>query len=112
MGSDAFFDIGTWKEASLIFKRVPLLVMDRAGDPVETEHMARLLEETVSKGYTFQKNKQAFYHPEMEPVHLVKVPEIQISSTQIREYIKSGRSITSMVPGPALNIIKQKRIYL
>ena len=112
MGSDAFFDIGTWKEAGEIFTRVPLIIMNRAGDPVKIHQMARLLETTISRRYIFQEKEHAFRHPELKPVHLIDVPKIRISSTMIRQYIKQGRSISSMVPEPAWKIIKQKGLYL
>ena len=109
MGSDAFFDISTWKEKDRIFADVPVIVMLR-GNPPAPAAMASFIDEHISKGYTL-KDDQWFIHGRLQPIRICRVPRIDISSTLVRERVRQGKPISGLVPEPVETIIKTKDLY-
>lgn len=109
MGSDAFFDISTWKEKDRIFAAVSTIVMLR-GEPTTSWSMASFIDEHISKGYTL-KQDYWFVHDRLRPIRICQVPRIDISSTMIRQRISLGKSIAGLVPEPVEAIIKTKDLY-
>ncbi len=112
MGSDAFFDIGTWKSTTQIFHRIKMIIMLRAGEMININSVASLINRVVSHDFKYNKEKRVFYHPVMKPVYLCDVPQIMLSSTQIRERVKRHLDIGSMVPAPVEAMIREKELYL
>jgi len=110
MGSDAFFDIITWKKQALIFQEIPIIVMLR-GEPTGINPIASFIDEHISKGYKLDKDQAQFTHEHLQPVRICNVPKIDISSTMIRARVKKNQSIKGLVPANVENIIKQKDLY-
>jgi nicotinate-nucleotide adenylyltransferase len=110
MGSDAFFDIITWKKQALIFETIQIIVMLR-GDSAGIDPIASFIDEHISKGYKLDKGQTQFTHEHLQPVRICNVPKIDISSTMIRARVKKNQSITGLVPANVENIIKQKDLY-
>ncbi len=112
MGSDAFFDITTWKNNTRIFEEISVIVMLRPGDEKNIDNMDRFIDEKISKGYKFDHNINAFFHEKKKSVHICNVPKIQISSTMIRNLAKQKKSIKNLVPLNVENLIIKKGLYL
>lgn len=112
MGSDAFFDIGTWKDTHAIFREIALIVMLREGYGASLNTIASFIRDVVSPGYRLDTGRQLFLHQEMKPVHVCKVPLMTVSSTEIRNRIKNNLPIGPFVPAPVETIIKNKGLYL
>jgi len=110
MGSDAFFDIITWKNQALIFQAIPIIVMLR-GDQTGIDAIASFIDEYISKGYKLDKGQTQFTHEQLQPVRICNVPKIDISSTMIRARVKMNQSIKGLVPANVENIIKKKNLY-
>ncbi len=111
MGSDAFFDTPSWKRHTAIFAAVPIIVMPR-GEPGQSRAIASFLDENISKGYTWNREKKQFIHDRLQPVYLCHVPKIDISSTMIRNRVKHHISIKGLVPSPVEKIISKRNLYL
>ncbi|HCY83991.1 MAG TPA: nicotinate (nicotinamide) nucleotide adenylyltransferase [Desulfobacteraceae bacterium] len=109
MGSDAFFDIPTWKDQEKIFQRVPIIVMLR-GERTGLAPYASFIDERISKGYKL-KMDNTFVHGNLKPIRICNVPKIDISSTQIRNRIKRGLSISGLVPERVAALIRTKDLY-
>ncbi len=110
MGSDAFFDINTWRQKDRIFELVEIIVMLR--DNFENHRsLVSFIDEHISKGYIFREKDNSFFHKTKQKIVLCRVPRIDISSTMIRERVKSGKSIEGLVPAGVLKIIYEKEIY-
>ncbi len=109
MGSDAFFDITTWKLNENIFKTVPIIVMLR-GEREGIAHIASYIDEQISKGYKLTTD-DCFVHDHLHPIRICNVPRIDISSTQIRIRVKQGRSLTGLVPEHVETLIRTKDLY-
>lgn len=111
LGSDAFLEIGTWRRTREIFQSIRLIVMMRAGARVDIKTLDHLIKDKVSESYQYSQADETFYHPNQKPVHVIDVPEIDISSTRIRERIRRKLSITGLVPDPVETIIIEKGLY-
>jgi nicotinate-nucleotide adenylyltransferase len=109
LGSDAFFDIPSWKQAHQIFGALPVIVMQR-GEKTGMAPFASFIDEHVSKGYKLT-NDNIFVHDRLYPIRICNVPRIDISSTQIRNRIKAGKPISGLVPEDVENFIRTKDLY-
>ncbi len=89
MGIDLLTDFDTWKHPEEILKECRLIAMNRPGFDLAV----------VDKRLLAQ-------------VELVNVPSVDISSTNIRRRVKSGRSIRYMVPAAVEDYIRTNSIYL
>jgi len=113
MGSDAFFDITTWKQNEKIFKTVPLIVMLR-GERAGIAPIASYIDEQISKGYKLEVDDcfvPCFTHKHLHPIRICNVPRIDISSTQIRTRVKLGQPLTGLVPEHVETLIRTKDLY-
>jgi nicotinate-nucleotide adenylyltransferase len=85
MGSDSFQNLNKWKNHEVIVKNYPLYVYKRPGFEIENKIGARL--------------------------HELEAPLLQLSSTQLRKYIKEGKSVRYLIPDKVLEEIEKGRYY-
>ena len=85
MGSDSYQNIDKWKNFEAIISNYSIYVYKREGHEIKK---------------TFNK----------EPI-ILNAPIIQISASQIREYIKSGKSIRYLVPEIVREEIETRKFY-
>jgi nicotinate-nucleotide adenylyltransferase len=117
LGLDAFLEIDTWKSYSHLFLMTPFIVIMRTCDKQnDAGYGWKILEEflksRVSGGYKYSELRSCFSHEKKQPIFLFNVAPIDISSTNIRQRIKKGKSIERMVPDVVENFIKNKGLYL
>jgi nicotinate-nucleotide adenylyltransferase len=89
IGSDAVVELSTWREPELVLKLARFLVVTRPG------HDLTQLEDRFR-----------------ESVEVVPVSGLKISSTEIRERVREGRSIKYLVPEKVEQYIRQRELYL
>lgn len=95
MGADCLFTIETWKAPDRIFKACNIIAAARNGASLdEMEKKRRELEDR--------------YRAQIE---LLRFPEIEISSTDIRSRIMKGESIRYLVPEPVREYILKNHFY-
>ena len=85
MGSDSFQNLHKWKNYGMIVKNYPLFVYLRPGYEVKNNLGANL--------------------------HVLEAPLLQLSSTQLRKYIKEGKSVRYMIPDKVLDEIERGGYY-
>ena len=85
MGSDSYQNLDKWKNYETIVNNYPVYVYKREGHEIKK---------------TFER----------EAV-ILSAPIIQISASQIREYIKSGKSIRYLVPEIVREEIESRKFY-
>ncbi len=95
IGADSLFEIEAWKSPDIIMKNATILVAVRKGQ--STEHLKEKSEELMAK-----------YHSK---IHVLACPYIEISSTDIRNRIKAGKSIHYMVTPQTEHYIKKYHLY-
>lgn len=117
LGLDAFLEIDTWKSYPDLFRLVTFIVMSRPGaDPHDNGLMWATLEKylksKISATYRFSASQSCYVHDQKQPVLILDVSPLDISSTKIRELVKKGFSIESLVPENVEDYIKTKGLYL
>ncbi|MFC1829716.1 nicotinate (nicotinamide) nucleotide adenylyltransferase, partial [Thermodesulfobacteriota bacterium] len=117
LGIDAFLEIDTWKSYRKIFQLIPFIVMTRPHTAYsDTTRMWETLEtyltNSISDGYRFSLSDSCYVHDKMQPVHIIDVLPVDISSTMIRKRLDEGRSIQAMVPESVEDFIKDRGLYL
>ncbi len=85
MGSDSFQNLGKWHNADVIIKNYPIIIYKRPGFEIDNT-----LQATIS---------------------VADAPLLQISSTHIREMIRSGQSIRYLVPDVVQKELEIKGYY-
>lgn len=93
-GYDAFKDSITWKNAEKVYKMVSFIVVNRG------ELNEKLIKEINEKRIKFGVD-----------VDVLKIPNIGISSTEIRYRVSKGQNIRYMVPDSVLNYIENNKLY-
>ena len=85
MGSDSFQNLPKWKNAEVIMERYSLYIYRRPGFEINNSAGAR--------------------------INIVDAPMLQISATQVRELIRTGKSIRYMVPDNVREEIEKGGYY-
>jgi len=116
VGLDAFLEIHTWKDFRGILARIPLIVMGRPGafDRGKFQDMPLAVADYLdglAPGYQYDRQQSVFVHPGFQPVYLIGVTSLDISSSAIRSLVRSGRSIRFLVPETVSHIISSKGLY-
>jgi nicotinate-nucleotide adenylyltransferase len=117
LGLDAFLEIDTWKSFQDLLRLVPFIVMlrpgsFRPGNDVGEEVLGDYLKTMISDNYRFSASQSRYVNDVRESIFVFNVTPVDISSTQIRERVKKGDSITALVPENVEDYIKTKGLYL
>jgi len=103
-GADAFRDIRTWKDFPGILDRCHFVAVSRPGQPAEG--LKVLLPELAGRMIAPESNL-----PDQPAIVLVDAPTAPVSSTEIRERIRTGESIDGMVPREVAVYIEKHGLY-
>ncbi|MBR1646765.1 MAG: nicotinate-nucleotide adenylyltransferase [Selenomonadaceae bacterium] len=94
IGADSLSDLSKWHEAKKLVERSHFIATTRPGVDVD-----------------FSATEKFFGTAASEHIHRVTTPAIEISSTQIRQRVKSGRSIKYLVPEAVEEYILREGLY-
>jgi nicotinate-nucleotide adenylyltransferase len=94
-GSDVLDNIEKWHDPAGIMAACPLLVAQRGGSKAEENQLGA------------DKLRQR-YHAR---IHFFDAPEIEISSSQIRQTLQSGGDFGSLLPDAVVKIINKNGLY-
>src|SRR5574337_1521012 len=119
MGVDAFLDIATWKEAWELLSLAQIVVTARPGwrlDEVERSMTPEQRQLLGNPRFTYMKvseitRQTATAHRESRVVLLVEVVSLDISSSEIRQLVKEGRSIRHLVTDTVAAYIGKHHLY-
>ena len=85
MGSDSFTNIKNWKNFEMIIKNYQIYIYERTGFPIKN------IKDAI--------------------VNKLEAPLVEISSSEIRNIIKKGKSIRYLVPDVVYQQIKENKYY-
>jgi nicotinate-nucleotide adenylyltransferase len=97
VGTDMFLTLSSWYKAEEIFKLAQIVLMRR--------------EQNDSIGLKINAKKLEYIERYGAKIHIVDVSPLEISSTGLREKIRSGVSITGLVPDNIIKYIKENNLY-
>lgn len=94
IGSDSMVDLPKWHRAKELVEKVHFISAARPGVNVNFEELEK------------------FFGAEgMQHIHQIESPALEISSTDLRERVKNGRSIKYFVPEVVEEYIYKERLY-
>jgi nicotinate-nucleotide adenylyltransferase len=116
-GLDAFLEIDTWKSYRELFRQIAFVVITRPmlESNNAASHLRRLgdyITAKISADYRFSDTAVCFTHSRAMPIYTFEVTSLDISSTRIRELVKSGIPITYLVPESVENYVNRRGLYL
>ncbi len=116
MGLDAFLEIDTWKSYAELLEEIAFIVMARPNaDCPDADRGWKLLEKylksTLSADYEFLTDRGCHTSEGRQPIYIVDIDAMDISSTQIRQNIKTNQTIGDLVPPRVAEFIQSKGLY-
>lgn len=94
VGSDAVQELASWKDIDRLLEICHFIAANRPGSAYTIEDVTRSF---GAKGY--------------RRIHSLPTPELEISSTDIREKVRQGRSIKYIVPESVEKYIYKENLY-
>jgi nicotinate-nucleotide adenylyltransferase len=116
IGLDAFLEYDTWHQYPDLFRLTPIIVLLRPGREVinldqARELMEKQLASNISGQYHFDPSPPRFTHPDLQPVHILEVTRLSISSSRIRRLVRNNKSIRFLVPEKVRQYIAKQGLY-
>lgn len=110
LGIDAFAEVGTWRDPELLFTLANFAVIKRPGRPVEaTGHW---LPARVRDAFELASNGRSARHRAAGTwVRLLEIAALDISASEIRARLRSGRSVRYLLPKPVWEAVLRSRVY-
>ncbi|MGQ3683691.1 MAG: nicotinate-nucleotide adenylyltransferase [Candidatus Loosdrechtia sp.] len=122
IGSDMLHEINTWKDITILLQMCRFIVVNRSLTLPEGACCNKMPENSLLKvndiiplstGKTEDKSEEGFISRLNDDIYRLKVriPSIGISSTDIRNRLRNGRSIRYLVPRCVEEYIKVHNLY-
>ncbi len=105
MGADSFKSFHLWKKPEKILELSKLLVVSRPGEEVDVERVLKRI--GVSVPFKEFRRGEASLKGWRVALYIGRL--VELSSTEIRERLKSGKPITFMLPERSEEIIRRWR---
>ncbi len=109
LGMDAFKLIQTWKDWKRILSLCNFIVMTRPGSSEES--LAGILPPDFAGLFTYDDGLKGYKGPSGHCIFFQQVSYLDISSSDIRERVKEGKSIRYLVPDSVLAYIIEQGCY-
>ena len=116
IGLDAFLEIDTWKSYEELLSQIPFIIINRpkpgvAANDFSWRSLGKFLTSKIATDYVFTENESCYRAKRKQPVHVLEVTRLDISSTRLRSLIHAGRSIEYIVPRKVAEFISSKGLY-
>ncbi len=108
MGSDAFVDIQTWKDYNHLTDYAHIVVMGRSG---ACRDKVRDVVQKAFPSHVLKDNGRVYSASGKGDIVLFRVTSLEISSTDIRERLRKGRSVRFLLPEQVLTYIEKHGLY-
>ena len=106
LGTDAFSRLSQWHRWKELLSNAHIAVMQRAGDKINAKEFP--------KGWLQRHLITDLTDLDTAAGKVIECPvtALDISSTRVRDLIKSGKSISYLVPGQVADIINKHHLYI
>ena len=116
MGMDAFLEIDSWKSYDELLVQIPFIILNRpnsgrAEDDSGWKRMEKFIASNICADYVFSESQSCYRAKDKQPVYVLEVTGLDISSTKIRSLIAAGQSIKYLVPQKVADYINSKGLY-
>jgi nicotinate-nucleotide adenylyltransferase len=116
MGMDAFLEIHTWKNYRRLLDSVQPVVVSRPMDggvqvSDDVSRMDGYIRSRLSEDYRYVDEPPCWQRAGEIRVHLLPIQPMAISSSQIRQRVRTGKEIVDLVPPTVNAYIEQKELY-
>jgi len=108
LGMDAFRDIDSWKNFREIFPLCYLIVTSRPGFEEPGPHNVPV---AVRELFCYDKKNKFYQHTSGTHLFFLKITQIGISASNIRDRLRQGKSIRYLVPLEVEGYIKKQGLY-
>jgi len=109
LGSDAFAELGTWREPKQLFALADFAVMARPGTP---GRLADWIPKPLRGEFELDLGGDSARHRATGAVlRAVAISALAVSSSDLRDRVRTGRSIRYLVPEAVRRDIEASRIY-
>ena len=107
MGMDAFVSLDTWHQWDSIFQYAHIVYSRRPGSELKISN------DKLRKLYNdrFCENPRDLYQSTAGSIFEVPAPQLDISSTQVREWLKKKQIPAEVLPEKVLTFIRKEGIY-
>jgi len=106
VGSDAFNHFHEWHKPDRILELANLVVMQRPGHPIDNKESTRKLLETHACS-----SEHEFIQSQAGKILPLDVPQLEISSSDIRYHLLHGKDISELVPASVARLMRQNGVY-
>lgn len=108
LGIDAFIEIETWMEFKELFGLADFIVTNRPNPKLPNQKLMipKKLRDAFKK-----TDKDIFTHKSGHRIYYQDISTLDISSSNIRERIKNGKSIRYLVADPVKKYIEKRGLY-
>ena len=108
LGMDAFLEIRTWKEYERLFDYANFVVINRPRS--QSEQLEPFLL-SLDVGFDRSDKEHTFVHPSGNVLLYKEATLMDISSTQIRELVASGKTVRFLIPESVRAYLVEKGLY-
>ncbi len=109
MGQDAFDDIQRWKNWRRLLTLCHFIIMTRPG--WRRAPLRKALPAEVAARFAYDRKARGYRSPSGTFIFFTAVTPLDIESTDIRDRVKSGRSIRYLVPEAVREYIERQALY-
>lgn len=109
MGLDSFQEIGLWKDYGRLFDLAHIVVTARPGFSGD---LRGLLPVAIADRFCYDSDSEKLLCDSGFSLIMVAHTCRDISSTEVRQRLKSNRSVAHLVPAPVVAYIQRHRLYL
>ena len=96
VGADSLDYMEKWKDPARVFEQCNVVAVNRKG----------------YNDFIMKEKAEELYNKFSADITFVHMPTIDISSSDIRERIKSGKSVRYLVPDAVIEYIRENKLYI
>ena len=108
-GQDAFDAITTWREWEKLLSLCHFAVMTRPG--YENKGLIHILPVEQASRFVYDKQNEIFKEPQGRGIYFRRTTFLDISSSDIRERVRTGQSVRYLTPGDVIRYIASNNLY-